>query len=97
MDEGFVFFFVCFFFLNEFAKKGLFAREKGNWREATDSFFLAQTVFAKLAEVGDADQRGVAQSRAESIAPLVAYTAYRLGNSADRSTLDKALLGKLDA
>jgi hypothetical protein len=94
VDEGFVFFFVCFFFLNEFAKKGLFAREKGNWREATDSFFLAQTVFAKLAEVGDADQRGVAQSRAESIAPLVAYTAYRLGQQRRQIDARQGFAGK---
>ena len=77
--------------------KGLLAREQSEWREATDAFFLAQTVFAKLAQVGDADQRSVAQGRADNIAPLVAYTAYRLGNTADRATMDKALLGKLDA
>ena len=76
---------------------GLLHREKLAWREATDSFFVAQTVFGKLAQVGDAEHRAVAQSRAENIEPLVAYCAYRLGGAADRSTMDKALLEKLDA
>jgi hypothetical protein len=99
LDKGIVrclfqFFFECFCISKH---KGLYAREKLQWREATDAFFVAQTVFAKLAQVGDAEQRAVAQTRAENIEPLVAYCAYRLGGAADRSTMDKALLGKLDA
>ena len=76
---------------------GLLARERLAWREATDAFFVAQTVFAKLAQVGDAEHRAVAQGRADTIEPLVAYCAYRLGGAADRSTMDKALQEKLDA
>jgi hypothetical protein len=76
---------------------GLLARERLQWREATDAFFVAQTIFAKLAQVGDAEHRAVAQGRADNIEPLVAYCAYRLGGAADRSTMDKALQEKLDA
>ncbi len=76
---------------------GLLAREKLAWREATDAFFVAQTIFSKLAQVGDAERRAVAQARADNIEPLVAYCAYRLGGAADRSTMDKALQEKLDA
>lgn len=58
---------------------GLLARETGQWVEAGTRLQRAVDVYEGLAKVGESAVRAMAKGRAEDVAPLVAYCAYRGG------------------
>ncbi|XP_071952925.1 signal recognition particle subunit SRP68-like isoform X2 [Antedon mediterranea] len=56
----------------------LFEREK--WQESIEAFTTAKTIYEKLAEALNEEQRAIYLQRVEEIAPNIRYCAYNIGD-----------------